>query len=87
MNTEEAKPTQRPTLLRVTSITDHPEIFNEIGPMEKEVCHSKLDLFLGLLALMLPKDKKKLPTWVTQNPDVEQLLSEKLLPSVIEISQ
>lgn len=48
----------RPPLLRVTSVTDHPEVFDEIGEMEKEFCFSMFDRLMGLLALMLPKEKE-----------------------------
>ena len=48
----------RPPLLRVTSVTDHPDAFSEIGEMEKVFCHNKLDKLMGLLALMLPIEKQ-----------------------------
>ena len=48
----------RPPLLRVTSVTDHPEVFDEIGEMEKEFCFSMFDRLMGLLALMLPKEQE-----------------------------
>lgn len=48
----------KPPLLRVTSVTDHPEVFDEIGEMEKEFCFSMFDRLMGLLALMLPKEKE-----------------------------
>ena len=48
----------RPPLLRVTSVTDHPEVFDEIGEMEKEFCFSMFDRLMGLLALMLPKEEQ-----------------------------
>jgi hypothetical protein len=76
----------RPTLLRVTSVTDHPEVFSEMGEMEKSFCYNKMDRLMGLLALMLPVEKQ-LPKWVTRNPNVSQLLSERLLPSLIDISR
>lgn len=50
--------TSRPPLLRVTSVTDHPEVFDEIGEMEKEFCFSMFDRLMGLLALMLPKEQE-----------------------------
>ena len=46
----------RPRLLRVTSVTDHPDAFSEMGEMEKVFCYNKLDKLMGLLALMLPID-------------------------------
>ena len=46
----------RPKLLRLTSVTDHPEAFSEMGEMEKVFCYNKLDKLMGLLALMLPID-------------------------------
>ena len=48
----------RPTLLRVTSVTDHPEVFSEMGEMEKSFCYNKMDKLMGLLALMLPVEKQ-----------------------------
>ena len=32
-------------------------MFDEIGEMEKEFCYSMFDRLMGLLALMLPKEK------------------------------